>query len=224
MMDPVGGLPAFDPGEQERMDGSPRHVADVGLSIDWQLGPVKIVGVNGTTMERVLEALRNRLEGFQRGPFACKSNAEAKAAIEDAIAWLDWRTGIRQGEGVEGQNLAHQEDVSVAPQGVVPRLDEHGIRRPPFASEAPKTESDLAGIKADQRIRDAPAKLVNSHGFVVRAEKNKLHREEAELLDAMTHSLPAVAEPGQPGGKTEGDDMPPPEKPGDQAAPDRPAE
>ena len=145
--------PAYDPGAQETLDGSPRHVEDVGLKIDWQLGPVKAKradgsenGVNGTTIERVLEACRNRIEGFQRGPFACLSNAEAMAAIEDAITWLGWRKDIREGEGVEGHNLAHMEDGRATPEGVTPRLGPDGKRLAvlPAAERGDENTSDRA--------------------------------------------------------------------------------
>ena len=193
--------PAYDPGAQETLAGSPRHVQDVGLTIDWQLGPVKAKradgtenGVNGTTIERVLEACRNRLEGFQRGPFACLSNAEAMAAIEDALAWLEWRTSVRQGEGIEGQNLQHQEDGRAAPEGVVPRIGEDGIRRP---------SAELLGAGAGSRAYDPSVTPTVAADVLAAADawwgkqRGKITPEERALYDALAPLRTAAPVPGE---------------------------
>jgi len=56
---------------QESMDGSSPLVQEPFIDIKFQLGPIQEVGVNGTTIERVLELLKIRLGGFQQGPFRC---------------------------------------------------------------------------------------------------------------------------------------------------------
>lgn len=94
--------------DQEEVDGSSPHIMENHLSISFQLGPVKEVGVNGTTIERVLEVLAERLEGFQRGPFACQENGLALQAIREAIAQLDHRTMLRNLQNVEGENKPHE--------------------------------------------------------------------------------------------------------------------
>ena len=104
---------------QEAMDGSPatsllfNRKNDPGVEhgpygeIKWQLGPVQEVGVNGTTIEDVLEVCIARMQGFQRGPFACRENALAITAMEEARNWLLQRTRARQEQGVEGVNAPH---------------------------------------------------------------------------------------------------------------------
>lgn len=87
----------MDKQEQERSDGT---VSDIALytgdteygRIKFQCGPIKEVGVNGTTIENVLEALKHRLECFQKGSFRCRTNAKAITKIEEAIMWLEERT------------------------------------------------------------------------------------------------------------------------------------
>lgn len=95
--------------EQEKMDGTQAHIAEPWIDIRFQLGPIKEVGVNGTQIERVLCILRERLEGFQKGQFRCRTNALAITKIEEAIMWLEERTRQRISQGVEGKNQAHKE-------------------------------------------------------------------------------------------------------------------
>lgn len=110
--------------QQVAMDGSPattelwnrKNTKDLGLppagpfgEIKWQLGPVGEAGVNGTTIEDVLEMCAARLRGFQSGPFKCRENALAITAIEEAVNWLLQRTRKRQEQGVEGVNAPHVE-------------------------------------------------------------------------------------------------------------------
>lgn len=60
-------------------------------------------GINGVTIEGLLEICRDRLEGFQSGPFACEANAEALKAIHEALRHLYQRTAERAARGVEGK-------------------------------------------------------------------------------------------------------------------------
>jgi len=94
---------------QESMDGSSPLVQEPFIDIKFQLGPIQEVGVNGTTIERVLELLKIRLGGFQQGPFRCRTNALAITKIEEAQMWLEERTKQRVAQGVEGTNQKHQE-------------------------------------------------------------------------------------------------------------------
>jgi hypothetical protein len=76
-----------------------------GLSyfeIPFQCGPIAEVGVNGVTHEALLAILIDRLEGFQRGPFACTENATALGSLRDALYHLQGRTRARIARGVEG--------------------------------------------------------------------------------------------------------------------------
>lgn len=77
--------------------------------IKWQLGPVQEVGVNGTTIEDVIEVCITRLRGFQAGPFASRENALAITDLESARNWLLQRTRARQEQGVEGTNRPHRD-------------------------------------------------------------------------------------------------------------------
>ena len=91
------------------MFGSTDPSAEPFARIKFQFGPVGEVGVNGCTIEDVIDVLVTRLEGFQRGPFRCRENALAITKLEEAKHWLLERTRKRQAQGVEGTNAAHQE-------------------------------------------------------------------------------------------------------------------
>ena len=64
-------------------------------------------GVNGTSIENVLELLLRRLEGFQRGPFVCDENGRAIGYLKLAMEALEERTQKREAAGVEGTNQSH---------------------------------------------------------------------------------------------------------------------
>ncbi len=105
--------------EQVAMDGSPGESEffnaknDPGVvhgpfgRVTWQVGPVQEAGVNGATIEDVVEVCIDRLRGFQRGPFASRENALAITAFEEGRNWLLQRTRARQAQGVEGTNQPH---------------------------------------------------------------------------------------------------------------------
>jgi hypothetical protein len=78
---------------------------DRGSSIcllTFQNGPIAEVGVNGLTHEALLAIIVDRLQAFQKGPFACRENALALTKIEEAQHWLHHRTMARMQRGVEG--------------------------------------------------------------------------------------------------------------------------
>lgn len=68
----------------------------------FQNGPINEVGVNGITQEVLLAIVRDRLQCFQKGEYACRENALALTKIEEAIHWLNHRTRERMDRGVEG--------------------------------------------------------------------------------------------------------------------------
>jgi len=68
----------------------------------FQNGPIPINGVNGVTHEALLAIVKDRLEAFQAGPYACDDNAVALASIDNAITALHTRTKARLARGVEG--------------------------------------------------------------------------------------------------------------------------
>ena len=102
---------------QEAMDGSPSSIRDVGgyINIKFQCGPIPKVGVNGTSIENVLQLLIERLEGFQSGNFRCRENALAITKIEEAIMWLEYRTKRRVQQGIEGTMSERAEGDKNAP-------------------------------------------------------------------------------------------------------------
>lgn len=71
-------------------------------SLRFQNGPIKDAGTNGITHEALLAVVIDRLQSFQKGPFACRENAIALTKIEEAMHWLQHRTKARVARGVEG--------------------------------------------------------------------------------------------------------------------------
>ena len=74
----------------------------VDHDIRFQQGPIGEAGVNGLTNEALLAIVADRLEGFQRGEFACHENQQALSHVREALAWLEKRTRERVRRGVEG--------------------------------------------------------------------------------------------------------------------------
>ena len=85
--------------EEDLPEGRARRI--LGL-INFQNGPIKEVGVNGTTHEAELAILLDRLRSFQAGPYACRENAIALTKGEEMLMWLQRRTIARIKRGVEG--------------------------------------------------------------------------------------------------------------------------
>lgn len=94
----------LDPNTQEELDGTKANIDEEFVKIKFQLGPVKEHGENGTTIEHVIDLLTERLEGFQKGPFACEENYRALAHLDSAKDALMERTRVREARGVEGTN------------------------------------------------------------------------------------------------------------------------
>lgn len=80
----------------------PRECAYQGMEILFQNGAIGEVGVNGVTHEALLAILIDRLEAFQKGPYACTENAIALDFLRGALFALHSRTRKRQARGVEG--------------------------------------------------------------------------------------------------------------------------
>lgn len=80
-----------------------RHAAPAKHStILFQNGPIAEGGVNGVTQEVLLAIVIDRLQSFQKGPYACRENALALTKLEEAQHWLQHRTLERTRRGVEG--------------------------------------------------------------------------------------------------------------------------
>ena len=81
-------------------------VRGLGLSIDWQNGPLAAEtgrnAPNGAFVETVIIAARRRIEYYQRTKFACDENADAIDHLNGALEVLQARTARREAAGVEG--------------------------------------------------------------------------------------------------------------------------
>jgi hypothetical protein len=75
-----------------------------GTRINFQKGPIAEAGVNGLTHEALLAVLVDRLECFQKGPFANDYNGAALDHLRSAQGALLDRTRERMARGVEGTN------------------------------------------------------------------------------------------------------------------------
>lgn len=80
------------------------HDNETVLRVSFQNGPILENGVNGVTNEALLAIVKDRLEGFQSGPYACQANLSALDGINAALAALLHRTKDRIARGVEGRN------------------------------------------------------------------------------------------------------------------------
>lgn len=82
------------------------YVRSVGLSIDWQNGPLgrgdERREPNGAFVETVIAAALQRIEYYQSSKFACRENALAATKLQEALFWLRERTERRERQCVEG--------------------------------------------------------------------------------------------------------------------------
>ena len=86
-------------------------VRGVGLSIDWQNGPLgrdgERVEPNGAFVETVIAAVVQRIAYYQASKFNCRENALALTKLEEALHWLNSRTAKREAQKVEGTHAVH---------------------------------------------------------------------------------------------------------------------
>ena len=73
-----------------------------GYPIHFQNGAIGKVGVNGISDEALLAVVRDRLEGFQSGEYACDTNQSALDSICASMDALHSRTKERMECRVEG--------------------------------------------------------------------------------------------------------------------------
>lgn len=78
------------------------RVMESFLLMTFQVGNLNSVDVNGISNEALLAIVIDRMEGFQKGPFACRENALALTKLQEAMHWLHHRTRERVARGVEG--------------------------------------------------------------------------------------------------------------------------
>lgn len=74
------------------------------LNIYFQNGTIPENGLNGVTIEALLEICADRLRSFQAGKYGCKENAVALTHIEEAQNSLNRRTISRIRRNVEGKH------------------------------------------------------------------------------------------------------------------------
>lgn len=74
------------------------------VTLRFQRGPIREVGVNGITIEALLAIVVDKMRGFQSGRFACRETEIAMTKLEEAQMWLERRTRKRMAAGVEGTN------------------------------------------------------------------------------------------------------------------------
>jgi hypothetical protein len=86
-------------------------VSDIGLmqpkecKIQLQKGPRKEEdSIHGVIDTDLLEIVRDRLKGFQAGPFSSRENACALTHIEEALMWMNRRVEDRIERNVLGIN------------------------------------------------------------------------------------------------------------------------
>lgn len=80
-----------------------------GFTISWQNGPLgrgdERKEPNGAFVETVIDAVRLRLEFYQKSRFSCESNARAIVHLEAALEELNSRTAEREERAVEGTHV-----------------------------------------------------------------------------------------------------------------------
>lgn len=79
------------------------------LAVNFQHGPIKEAGVNGVMDENLIAIVIDRLEGFQKGPYACEDNQGALDSLKIAAAYLSDRTKKREKQGIEGTHQVGEE-------------------------------------------------------------------------------------------------------------------
>lgn len=89
-----------------RMSYTLKNGSSMNAHIEFQNGPIAEAGVNGITQEVLLAIVADRLECFQKGPFACAENEEALRWVKGAQEVLFKRTRERMERGVEGTHKA----------------------------------------------------------------------------------------------------------------------
>ena len=75
--------------------------------IPMQHGTLIEKGVNGVLLEQLLFIVKDTLEDFQAGPFACEENAYALSHTQKALDFMDARARARIEQGVEGKHVNH---------------------------------------------------------------------------------------------------------------------
>lgn len=93
--------------DERETHGNMSHVYTIAIGdkttvLSFQNGPIGEVGVNGITHEALIVVLIDRLQGAQKGKYACRENALMLTKLEEALMWSEERTRGRMARGVEG--------------------------------------------------------------------------------------------------------------------------
>lgn len=82
------------------------YVEATGLRIDWQDGPLgrgeDRIEPNGSFVETVIAAAKQRIEYYNETQFRCRENSLAITKLDEALHWLEHRTKAREEREVEG--------------------------------------------------------------------------------------------------------------------------
>ena len=72
----------------------------MGISIQWQDGPLDPNGQNGAFIEGVIELVIMRLEAYQETELRCRENAIMITKLQEAQHWAEQRRKDRIDRGV----------------------------------------------------------------------------------------------------------------------------
>ena len=125
------------------------------LNVQFQEGPIPEVGVNGCTMEEVIDLLVHRLEGFQQTNTNCGENAQTIHLLQQAKICLQARTNRRIAAGIEGQK--REEAVPLVTPA--PVYDNPGANPPvpQEVKEKPKEEPKEEPKAPSEPLPEAPS-------------------------------------------------------------------
>ena len=86
------------------------YVKGVGLNINWQDGPLGRDGdrkePNGSFVETVVRAAKQRIEFYESTKFSCDENKAAIQHLKKALECMEARTQKREDRKVEGTHEA----------------------------------------------------------------------------------------------------------------------
>lgn len=80
----------------------------LGLSVEFQNGPVVEGKRNGAFIEDLLIVAEERLKWYQSGQLVCEENADALKHIQQALSYLGLRRERRQQQGVVNSYANHE--------------------------------------------------------------------------------------------------------------------
>ncbi len=94
--------------ELRHIDGSSPVVDRPHINIKFQHGNPDEVGINGCTVEDVIDTMIEKLDEFQRRGLACKENSVALWHLKSARDVMRLRAETRSEQGVRGSLIPHQ--------------------------------------------------------------------------------------------------------------------